>query len=461
MQRNALDDRHLPDGLSRRRWLRHVSLAVGGLGAAQVAAARESSGRAGLDTSVILLYLLGGPSHLETYDLKPDAPSEYRSIFRPIDTVVPGMTMCEHFPLQAKLADKIALVRSLNHDVDIHNDGTITVLTGKRPPVLDPSSTSVSQHPDFGMIASRTLGLHREAMPRYVAIPSPLGMLRTNYVGVEHQAFAAGDPAQPNYAPPQLRPAAGLDMARLETRRRLQSQFEQQRGTAHSPQITGFDPFHDVAMRMLANPRIADAFRLEQESEALRDRYGRHRWGQSCLLARRLAEAGSSVITVTINTPANGPDFTNWDDHADNAMRPGHFGMYMATRLPYYDQAISALIEDVYGRGLDRRIMIVAMGEFGRTPRISYRAVTGSTGRDHWPQAYSALVSGGGLRMGQVIGATSGKGERPIERPLTPQDILATVYRHLGVNDRHELIDFTVRPLPILPSGAPIAELVG
>src|SRR5262249_18201137 len=195
-----------------------------------------------------------------------------------------------------------------------------------------------------------------------------------------------------------------------------------------------------------------------RESDRLRDRYGRNIFGQGCLLSRRLAEAGVSVITVVINTPKNGPEFTNWDDHIMNAMRPGHFGKYMETRLPYYDQAVSALIEDVYLRGLDRQILIVAMGEFGRTPRLSRNA--DGVGRDHWPDAQSVLVSGGGLKMGQVIGATNSKGEFPAQRPCTPKDVLATVYRHLGIDPKFTFLDPSGRPVPILGEGEPFAELI-
>ncbi len=220
------------------------------------------------------------------------------------------------------------------------------------------------------------------------------------------------------------------------------------------------DKFREQAFELLASPQVADAFDLSRENKATRERYGQNVWGQACLLARRLAEARTAVVTIYANTPDNGPEFTNWDDHPDNAGRPGHFGDYMRTRLPYMDRALAALIDDIYQRGLDRRVLLVAVGEFGRTPKISYRASTGSTGRDHWPDAYSALISGGGLRMGQVVGATNSKGEYPTERPLSPQDLLATIYRHLEIDPRASFLDFSGRPIPILPSGEPIAELI-
>jgi uncharacterized protein (DUF1501 family) len=205
---------------------------------------------------------------------------------------------------------------------------------------------------------------------------------------------------------------------------------------------------------------VARAFDLERESPKLRERYGRHLWGQACLLARRLAEAGTAVISVIANTPEAGPMFTNWDDHPGNAMRPGHFAGYLRVRLPYFDQAVSALIEDIFSRGLDRKVLLVVTSEFGRTPRLRVGPPDNSIGRDHWPDAYSALVSGGGLGMGQIVGATNARGEYPTAAPVTPQDLLATIYRHLGIDPSHHFIDSLGRPMPILARGEPIRQLV-
>lgn len=442
--------------IRRRAFLRAGLLGLGGLNLAQLAAARESSA----DTSVILLYLHGGPSQLETYDLKPEAPIEYRSVFAPIETNVPGIDICEHFPLQAKLADKFSLIRSLNHDVGIHSDGGIIVLTGKRPTILDPTSQSKSEHPDLGSVVSHMRGFGQHAVPPYVAIPQKPYMTRPSYLGEHHTAFEINNPHADNYRPPQLSLAAGSSTKVFEERHRLIKMFDRYRnGLAASAAMNSMDRFHELAFDMLTSPRAATAFDLSLEEDALRDRYGRHLWGQGCLLARRLAEAGVGVTTLYINTPANGQDFTNWDDHILNAGRPGHFADYMKVRLPYLDQALSALMEDVFARDLERRIMIVVVGEFGRTPRLSHNA--NGTGRDHWPQAYSALVSGGGLRMGQIVGATNSKAEYPADRPCSPQDLLATIYRHLRVDPQHTFLDFAGRPIAILPSGAPIRELLG
>jgi hypothetical protein len=446
---------------SRREFLRAGGLALGGLTAAEVLAGRAAAGTTGADTSVILFYQWGGPSQLETYDLKTSAPSEYRSLFRSIATNVPGIDICEHFPRQANVADKFSLIRSLHHEINIHNDAAIEVLTGKRPTKLDPTSSAKSEHPDFAMVSNRVLGPHPKAMPRHVTIPSPFHMTRPTYLGAKFSPYASGDPSAENYAPPHLKLTGGLDSDDLASRRELVDQLDRlRRHLDLGGAMRGTDEFRQQAFQMLASPRVADAFDVAREDSKVRDRYGRHTWGQSCLLARRLVEAGTSVVTIYSNTPQSGPEYTNWDDHADNAGRPGHFAEYMARRLPFMDEALSALIEDVYERGLAGQVMIIAVGEFGRTPRIAHRVATGSTGRDHWPQAYTALVSGGGLRMGQVVGATNSKSEYPTERPITPQDLLATVYRHLGIDPEKSLVDFSGRPVPILGSGRVIDELV-
>ncbi len=448
-----------PGPIDRRAFLRAGGLALGGLGLPGLFAGRAAAGTASTDTSVILVYCLGGASHLETYDLKPDGPSEMRSVFRPIPTRVPGMSVCELFPLHARVADRFSLVRSLHHKVNIHNDGSITVLTGKEPTVLDPTSQARSEHPDFGMIAARLRGPHRDALPQYVSVPSAFHMTRPNYLGAAHQAFATGDVSRPGYAPPLLRlrgTGAGLD-----DRLRLLGQLDRaRRDLDRSAQGDAMDRFRRQAYDVLTNPAVARAFDLDREPARLRDRYGRHLWGQACLLARRLAEAGTAVVSVVANTPKNGREFTNWDDHPGNAMRPGHFAQYMRTRLPYFDQAVSSLIEDIFDRGLSRKVLLVVVGEFGRTPRLRVGPPDRAIGRDHWPDAYSALVSGGGLRMGQVVGATNARGEHPTEAPLTPQDLLATVYHHLGIDPGHVFTDYTGRPVPVLHEGKPIRQLV-
>lgn len=443
--------------LRRREFLRLGTLALGGLGLDHLLAARAIAGRAEPDASVILFWMWGGPSQFETYDPKPDAPTEIRGPFRPISTNMPGIDLCELFPLQARLADKFALIRSLHHTMSAHNDGSIEVLTGKTPARPDPTSTALSEHPDLGMIASRMRGLRPDGIPRYVGIPRQPFMTRPTYLGVAHSAFAAGDPSAPDFRPTSLMLSGGLDGRRLDDRKGLLAQFDGLRRGQDRPNGESSDPFRDVAYRMLTGPKVASAFDLSREDPRLRDRYGRHLWGQSCLLARRLAEAGSSVITIDALAPSLSERYFSWDDHI-NVQTGWDLGDAMRHRAPFMDQALSALIEDVYVRGLDRKVLIVAVGEFGRTPRLTH--ANGLIGRDHWPDAMTALVSGGGLRTGQVVGATNRRGEYPAERPLTPQDLLATIYRHLGIDHGAVFRDGTGRPVPILSEGEPIRELI-
>lgn len=447
----------MPHAIARRDFLTVGSLALGGLTLPELFAARAASSEQSRDTAVIFVFLSGGPSHLETYDLKTNSPEGYRSIFNPIRTNVPGLDVCELFPLQARQSDKFSLVRSLSHDVNIHSDGGIVVLTGKRPSVLDPTSQSKSEHPDFGSVASHVRGLGEQPFPPYVGIPGPPYMTRPAYLGGHHAAVSTGDPSVANYRPPQLT-LNPQNAASLDNRRQLLAQLDGVRRDLVSAATADSSRLRQQAFDLLTSPRVAEAFDLSKEPERLRDRYGRHLWGQGCLLARRLATAGAGVVNVTFNTPKNGPEFTNWDDHIMNAMRPGHFGGYMRTRLPYMDEALSALIDDIYARGLDEKILVVVVGEFGRTPRLSTNK--DGTGRDHWPQAYSALVSGGGFKMGQVIGATNIRGEYPSTRPYSPQDLLATIYGHLGIDPARNLPDASGRPVPILHEGKPIPELI-
>ncbi|MCA9004659.1 MAG: DUF1501 domain-containing protein, partial [Planctomycetaceae bacterium] len=334
--------------MNRREFMRIGSLCLGGLSLSQLLSLRSEAGQTRQDTSVILLFLHGGPSQLETYDLKPEAPSDYRSLFNPISTNVPGMDICELFPRQAKIADKFSLVRSLHHDVGIHSDGGIIVLTGKRPTKLDPTSGSKSEHPDFGSITSVVRGLSDKGTPPYVSIPSKIYMVQPTYLGMQHGPFESTDPSSSNYRPPSLKLQAGLDGQHLLERRQLLRQFDQLRNDLDlSGDLEGNDKFRDLAFQMLTSPAAARSFEIDREPDDLRERYGRNMWGQGCLLARRLAEAGCGVVSLYFNTPKNGQEFTNWDDHVLNAGRPGHFAKYMKVRLPYMDQALATLIEDI------------------------------------------------------------------------------------------------------------------
>jgi uncharacterized protein (DUF1501 family) len=443
----------------RREFMRLGTLALGGLALTDILAARAACGQATSENSVILFWMWGGPSQLETYDLKPDAPSEYRGPFRPIATIVPGMDICELFPKQAHLADRFSLVRSIHHEMSSHNDGSIEVLTGKTPAKADPTSTAKSEHPDFGMVASKLLCVRRGGLPSYIGIPRQPFMTQPTYLGLSHKAYEAGDPSADKYRPQNLSIAAGFNGDRLGDRRALVEQFDRYRRDLDlNGSLDATNEFRQRAFDLLLSNDVVRAFDLEQERPEVRDRYGRHLWGQSCLLARRLAEAGSAVITIDALAPKTGmPLYFSWDDHA-NAQPGWDMVTGMCLRAEYMDPALSALIEDIYHRGLDKKILVVACGEFGRTPRLSTN--NGCLGRDHWPNAMTALVSGGGLRMGQVVGATNSKAEYPTERPMSPQHLLATVYRHLGIDPRATLVDFFGRPVHLLSEGEPIRELL-
>jgi hypothetical protein len=433
-------------------------LGMSGLGLSDLLAARAFSGTSSAPTSLILFWMWGGPSQLETFDPKPQAPSDYRGPFQAIQTKTPGIEICEIFPRLAQRMDKMAIVRSLHHEMSSHNDGSIELLTGKTPLVPDPTSTARSDHPDLGMITSRLRGVRSDGVPQYIGIPTQPFMTQPTYLGLSHKAFVTGDPAVEKFSVPNLSLAAGTDVSRLGERGALVQQLDQfRRGLDQSGSLQGTDDFRSTAFTMLTSQAVREAFELEREPAEIRQRYGRNLWGQSCLLARRLAEAGTGVVTIDALAPLPGqPVYFSWDDHA-NAQNGWDLAKGMKLRAEHMDPAISTLVDDIHARGLDKQIMVVCVGEFGRTPKLTHS--NGCMGRDHWPSAMSALVAGGGIRGGQVIGATTSKAEYPTERPLKPQDLLATIYRHLQIDHHHAFADFAGRPIPILSDGSPIPEL--
>ena len=407
-------------------------------------------------TAIILVFLHGGASHLETYDPKPLAPAEYRGPFGAISTSVPGLDLCELLPRHARLADKFTIVRSMVHTGFCHGIGQQQMFTGHEVREFKPKS----EHPEFMTIANRLRMRPGRVLPNYVGA-SPIPYLGAAYLGPTCDAFAVnGDPNSAQFSVPNV---GGTDDARLGRLRRqvaLRDQLDRLRGDldlAHNMQA--IDAFEDLAWNVLTSPEAAAAFDLSREPDAVRDRYGRTAWGQQCLLARRLVEAGVDLTAVTLAGPSAGR-VQNWDDHAVNH----HVFEAMQKRAPIFDQAVASLIEDLHQRGLDRRTLLIVTGEFGRTPKISYAADSASgvmqPGRDHWPAATSFLLSGGGLKHGQVIGATDRRGEQVVERRIGPEDFLATVYRHLGIDPTGiEFEDFSGRPVPILNGGTPLAEL--
>lgn len=412
----------------------------------------EAATRSRSSKSIIVLWLWGGPSHMETFDLKPDAPAEYRGEFRPIATNVPGLQISEHLPRLAKLGDRFALVRSLSHNSPGHVNSTHTVMTGypgelaERPPYRP-------KYPDAYSVIQHMVGGRRSDVPAFVALPKVM------YPG---SAYLGGDFAplpvtsDPNVADFKL-PSVVLDDAvrpRLAERLTLREQLDTlHREMDGSGAMESSDQFRQKAADMLLGPAARTAFDLGKEDPRTRDRYGRHTLGQRMLLARRLVEAGVRLVTVDFPCVPGQKAFS-WDDHAS----VWNIFEQMKIRLPVLDQVASALIEDLAQRGLTDEVLFVIMGEMSHTPKLSNHQ--GQPGREHWGHTMSAFLSGGGLRMGQAVGATNRRGDEIQDRPLTPNDLLATWYHMLGIPLDHHFLDTTGRPVPILPHGTPIVELL-
>jgi hypothetical protein len=406
---------------------------------------------------------------METYDLKPDAPAEYRGEFRPIKTNVPGIEVGELLPLHARVADKFTLIRSIAHKFADHGGGHKRFLTGRDP--LEPTGF-VNDYPMVGSMVAEVLKDRRRGLPNYIC-GADAGRQQIDtfsfgsaYLGTAtHPFIVAGDPSDPDFKVQNVSTTAEK-AERMQERVQLLSKLEQTPPGMERNQADAMDTFKQRAMHLLTSDAARKAFDLAGEPRALRERYGMHRYGQRALLARRLVEAGATFVTMVMENPAPpGQGIPkdcsyNWDSHAVNC----HMYNDARWRFPYYDQAVTALIEDLYQRGLDRKVLLIVTGEFGRTPRVSYANGTQTgvkqPGRDHWPNAMSLLVSGGGLKMGQVVGSTNSKGEHPKDRPLSPNDLWATMFHHLGIDYANtSFLDHRGRPMPILPDGEPIAEL--
>jgi uncharacterized protein (DUF1501 family) len=424
----------------------------------------------GEQTAVILVWLRGGASHLETFDPKPEAPSDYRGPYSAIPTNVPGIEICELLPQLSRIADKYTLLRSIAHTGGGHPAGSLQVLGG------DPDAQDKQKpvFPDWMSIVSYLRRDPARALPNYVTV-NPVdnydgfGIAGPTYLGPAYEPFkVTGDPNHPTFEVSNIGLKAEQSSA-LARRVQLKDSLDSLRSQLdRSGAMDAVDRYETQAMNLLTSPEARQAFDLSKEPASVRDRYGRNQWGQQCLMARRLVEAGVDVVATEFDGPLCGR-VANWDDHAVNH----HVFDALKYRAPFFDQAIAALIEDVYARGLDKRLLVVVAGEFGRTPRISYVASSGGgvasaaagtvqPGRDHWPRANSMLFAGGGIATGQVIGATDRRGEDPIERRVGPGDFLATIYQHLGVDyKRIALPNFAGRPIPIVSEGEAIRELIG
>lgn len=430
------------DGVTRREFLRVGSLSALGLGLADALRYRLQADPARQSPKLpncILLWLDGGPSHLDTFDLKPDAPAEVRGDFKPIATKVPGIDICEHFSRLAGQMDKVCLIRSLTSELGEHNFASHYLLTGYKPsPVLDyPSYGSVVAHCRAG----------KPVLPSYIAIPNYVAHAGNGYLPGASRPFAVdGDPSRPDFRVRDLDGPASLTAPRLERRRefladldRLSQQIEDNSARRER------DAQLEQAYRLILSPAAKKAFALAEEKPEVRGRYGMHRLGQSCLLTRRLVEAGCPFVTVTDAT---------WDTHQQisRALKEGYVGGYVG-KVPQLDHALSTLLGDLDERGLLRETLVVVMGEFGRTPKLNSVG-----GRDHWPRAFSVLLAGAGVKGGQVVGKSDARGESPAERPVSPADLARTIYTLLGIAPDRTFETADGRPVAVAAAGKVIHE---
>ena len=428
------------DGIRRRDFLRVGSLTALGLGLPDWFRLRAGQTGGERAKACILLWLDGGPSHLETFDVKPDAPADVRGPFQTIRTRVPGIDISELLPNTARITDQIAIIRSMTSPLGEHGLANHYLLTGYRPsPVLE--------YPSYGAVVARVRG-GRHVLPPNVAIPEFRQTGGAGYLGPTFQPFATGgDPARPEFRVRDLDAFPGITQERLDRRREFLNAFDHvQAGIEREAPA---DPNFEQAFRLVTSPEAKRAFDLRAENATVRARYGPRTIGQSALLARRLVERGVPFVTV-LNT--------GWDTHDGLVLRlrDGYTGAKVGVGLvPTFDLAFSALVSDLHERGLLNDTLVVAMGEFGRTPKLNTRG-----GRDHWPRVFSVALAGGGVRGGQVIGSSDRVGESPAENPVTPADLARTIYTILGVNPNHELHTSDGRPVPVNQGGTVIRQLL-
>jgi hypothetical protein len=443
------------DGHTRREILRAGAIGLGGLTLPgllrleQAAAATGAGRRPRKARSVVVLFLSGGPSQLDMWDLKPDAPEDLRGTFRPVATNVPGTRISEHLPRLARLADKYVLIRSMSHVEANHPGASYWMMVGS--PIDRPApqviTMSRADRPHPGSVLAKLLPAPRN-LPAFVMVPeaiSPVGPERpgqyAGFLGAAYDPYRVNsDPNLPEYSPGALHLQPDLPPARLEGRRRLLDRLEPAAGALDSYSARAFD--------LVSSPAARRAFDLAAEPARTRDRYGRHVFGQSVLLARRLVEAGVRLVHVNWVRHDNGKGGQGYDSHRD------HLEWCKTELLPPTDAACASLLEDLAERGLLDETLVLVVGEFGRTPRFNKNG-----GRDHWPRCFSVLVAGGGLRSGQVYGASDKIAAYPNAYPVSPQDLVATLYHRLGVDPHTMIEDLQRRPYPLV-EGKPLTVLL-
>ena len=463
-------------GLVRREMLRVGSAGLLGLGLPQLLQAEAGRKAKPKAKNLILMFLEGGPAHQDTWDMKPDAPAEIRGEFRPIATTLPGQVFCEHLPMLARVAHHFCYIRGVHHSVNDHNAGAYQALTGRHPVENGRLITrpSVTDFPTFGSVLAllRPSGLDQ---PDFVHLPdwmsnngSFLPGEFAGFLGSRFEPFLAGDPSLKGYQVPGLTLPDGLHFDRLADRRRLLDRLDTTLD-AVAPAMDALDDQQKAAFAMISSQGARQAFDIGREPLAVRQRYGLDptnprtkearqfgglpHLGQCLLMARRLVESGVRVVTVCTGARYD----QAWDTHRQ------HFPLLKRSILPMFDRSFSALIEDLHQRGLLAETLVVAMGEFGRTPRvgqITSGAGADAGGRDHWPPCYTVMMAGGGVPAGAWVGASDRFAAYPAETPVTPQDIAATIYHLMGLDPETILKDNQDRPFP-LATGEPIRAIVG
>jgi uncharacterized protein (DUF1501 family) len=424
----------LCDGHSRRSFLQAGALAVGGLTLDQLLRARAYGAAKATNKAVIMVYLNGGPSHVDMYDLKPLAPAEYRGAFEPIRSNVVGMDISEHLPLQATIADKFTIIRNMKFEQQGHTAPELYTgfLKGNRPAI---GSVVSKLRSDAGVVGG---------LPPNVYIGDANHVGHPGYLGKSHEAYIPGERVN------NLELAKGLSLDRLDDRANLLKTFDALNRQADAARGAGLDAFTDQALAMVTTGRARDAFDVTREPENVRKKYGK---AKEYLQARRLVEAGVPFVTINPQNHGQASKCNGQWDHHD------HIFECLRAILPHYDMAVHALISDIYERGMDQDVAVVIWGEMGRTPRVGTQSGT-IAGRDHWPAAGFALLSGGGLKTGQVIGETDRRGELPVGRPYTPQNVLSTLYRVLGINPEMTFPDLSGRPISLLDDRRPVEEVM-
>lgn len=435
-----------------RRGMLKASLAgLAGLSLPDLLRARAADPAVASGKSVILLWMTGGPSHIDTWDPKPDAPSEIRGPFSTIPTKLPGIRLSEHYPLQAAMMDKLTLIRSVVCRGSSHQPNQV-MQTGNLGAAPRKFANGKSW-PAIGSLVAKHHGPNDRTMPPYVAlnVQHPTHLAWGGYLGKQYDPYTTGKTG------PSLRLPSGLTMDRLRDRRSLHEQMDTFRsGLDRDGQMEGLDHFGEKAFEIVAGGRAQEAFDLSREDPRMVERYGDHEWCRQALLARRLVEAGSSFVTIDLSRhPASG----TWDNHGIPGGVYGGISKGLRPLMPVFDRLFTSLVSDLEDRGMLDDTLVIAMGEFGRTPQIGTQG--SRDGRNHWPVVMSMMMAGGGFRHGQVIGATEKDAGDVRERPVYPSDLAATIYHHFGIPQETTYTDFTGRPhFAVQEGGRPISEMV-